>query len=461
MSLMKASSTNSLRQFSVVKPFTDNGAALPPDQQPLPQPWLPIAAGVAILLMTMGGFGVWAITATFSSAVIAQGTTVFEGKRKSVQHLEGGIVGEILAREGDRVQVGDVLVRLDPVRAQSAYSIIERQLVAARALEARLVAEREDAVSIIFPADLEARRGETQIAELLGLQERQFEDRRKLLGNQVSILNLRIEQYRAESSGLDIQQKYKDVQIDLIERELIGLKKLNARGYVTITRILSLEREAARLRGERGTDISGIARIENAVGEARLQMIQIRQTFKESALAQLQEIQNQVADLATRLVASRDLLSRSDILAPASGIVQGSKVLTIGGVLMPGQELMQIVPSNDRMRIEIQVQPQDIEWVVPGLVSELRFTTLNQRTTPVVEGTITQVSADRFVDERANVAFYLAMVDVAPEQFARLETHRLQAGMPVDVLIKTAERTFLQYLLRPLTDTIARSFRQE
>ena len=178
-------------------------------------------------------------------------------------------------------------------------------------------------------------------------------------------------------------------------------------------------------------------------------------------LAHLREIQNQVAVLPARLVASQDLLSRSDILAPVSGMVQGSKVLTVGGVLMPGQELMQIVPSSDRMQIEVHVQPQDIEWVVPGLVSELRFTTLNNRTTPVVEGTVAQVSADRFVDEKANVAFYLATVDVAPDQFARLAEHRLQAGMPVDVLMKTGERTFLQYLLRPLTDTIARSFRQE
>ena len=461
MSLIEASPINYPRRLRLAEDHTGSGATLRPDRLPLPQPWLPILAGIAVLLIAGGGFGVWAITATFSSAVVAQGTIVFEGKRKSVQHLEGGIVGEILAREGDRVQAGDVLVRLDPVRAQAAYSIIEGQLIAARALEARLVAEREDAAWIAFAPELVQRREETQTAELLELQERQFRDRRELIDNQVSILNLRIAQYHAESSGLEIQKKYKDVQIGLIDRELVGLKQLNAKGYVAITRILALERDAARLRGERGADLSGIARIENAVGEARLQIIQIRQKFDEDVLAQLREIQNQVADLSARLVASQDLLSRSDILAPVSGMVQGSKVLTVGGVLMPGQELMQIVPSSDRMQIEVHVQPQDIEWVVPGLVSELRFTTLNNRTTPVVEGTVAQVSADRFVDEKANVAFYLATVDVAPDQFARLAEHRLQAGMPVDVLMKTGERTFLQYLLRPLTDTIARSFRQE
>ena len=420
----------------------------------------PIVAGFATLLVALIGFGIWSATAPLSSAVVAQGTIVFEGKRKSVQHLEGGIVGEIRAKDGDHVRAGDVLVRLDPTRAQANFSIIENQLGAARALEGRLVAERDDAAEIVFAPELSQRRGEPQIAQLLALQERQFRDRRQSIVNQVSILNSRVEQYRAESRGLDTQQRNKDEQIRLIGRELVGLRELHEKGWVPITRILALEREAARLRGDRGADVAGMARIENSIGEARLQIIQTRQKFGEDVLVQLRETQNQVAELSSRLIAAQDSLQRIDILAPETGIVQGSKVLTVGGVMMAGQELMQIVPFNDRIQIEAHIQPQDIESVVPGQISELRFTALNQRTTPVIDGTVTLVSADRFVDERANVAYYLATVDVPPDQLAKLEGHRLQAGMPVDVLIRTGERTFFQYLLKPLSDTIARSFRE-
>jgi HlyD family type I secretion membrane fusion protein len=436
--------------------------ALRPDRRPVlqHQPWRPIMAGMVILVVAVIGFGIWASTAPLDGAIVAQGTIIFEGKRKSVQHLEGGIVGEILAKDGDRVQAGDVLVRLDATRAQASSSIIENQLNAANALEARLVAERDGAAGIDFAPELSRRRGEAQVSQLLILQERQFLDRRRSIENQVSILNSRIEQFRAESRGLDIQQKNKDLQIKLIDGELVGLKELNAKGWVPITRILSLEREAARLRGDRGADIAGMARIENSIGEARLQIIQTRQKFGEDVLGQLRETQNQVAELSSRLVAAQDSLRRIDILAPETGMVQGSKVLTIGGVMMPGQELMQIVPFNDRLQIEARISPQDIESVVPGQISELRFTALNQRTTPVTDGTVVLVSADRLVDEKANAAYYLATVDVPAEQMAKLKGHRIQAGMPVDVLIKTGERTFLQYLLKPLSDTIARSFRE-
>lgn len=461
MTLLKPASGRDLA--AVDRPATDgNVVLLRAGRHPAPsrQTWRPIVAGMAVLLIAVVGFGIWAATAPLSGAIVAPGTIIFEGKRKSVQHLEGGIVAEILAKDGDRVQVGAVLVRLDPTRAQANFLIVETQFNAARALEARLVAERDEAGGVSFAVELERRRGEPQIAQLLALQERQFRDRRQSIGNQVSILNSRVEQYRAESRGLDTQQRNKDEQIKLIAGELVGLKELHAKGWVPVTRILSLEREAARLRGDRGADVAGMARIENAIGEARLQIIQTQQKFREDALAQLRETQNQAAELSSRLVAAQDTLQRSNVLAPETGVVQGSKVLTLGGVVMPGQELMQIVPFNDRLQIEAHIQPQDIESVVPGQISELRFTALNQRTTPVIDGTVTLVSADRFVDERANVAYYLATVDVPADQMAKLTGHRIQAGMPVDVLIKTGDRTFLQYLLKPLTDTIARSFRE-
>lgn len=425
-----------------------------------PQLWRPILAGMAILAMVVGGFGLWAATAPIDGAIVAPGTVIFEGKRKSVQHLEGGIVGEILAKDGDRVRAGDVLVRLDPTRAQANSAIIENQLNAARALEARLIAERDEAAGIDFAADLIQRRNDPQVQQFLTLQERQFRDRRQSIQNQVAILNARVEQHRAESRGLDTQQRNKDAQIRLIDRELVGLKELHEKGWVPITRILALERETARLRGERGADVAGMARIENSIGEARLQIIQARQKFAEEVLAQLRETQNQIAELTSRLVAAQDSLRRIDIVAPETGMVQASKVLTVGGVMMAGQELMQIVPFNDRLQIEARIQPQDIESVVQGQVSELRFTALNQRTTPVIDGTVTLVSADRLVDDKSNAPYYQATIDVPSDQMAKLTGHRIQAGMPVDVLIKTGERTFLQYLLKPLSDTVARSFRE-
>ncbi|MBM3561121.1 MAG: HlyD family type I secretion periplasmic adaptor subunit, partial [Alphaproteobacteria bacterium] len=424
------------------------------------EPWRPILAGLAIIGLALGGFGVWAATAPIGGAVIAQGAIIFEGKRKSVQHLEGGIVGEILARDGDAVRQGDVLLRLDPVRSQANFAIIEGQLVAAKALEARLIAERDDKPAVQFAADLQARRAEPQVAEVLQLQERQLRERRQSIQNQISILQRKIDGHSAEKRGYEIQKVNKEKQVGFIKRELVGLKELHEKGYAPITRILALEREAARLAGEVGQDMSNTARMDNAISEARLQIDQIKQKFGEDVLAQLRETQNQIADLSSRLVAAEDVLRRVNIVAPESGMVQGSKVLTVGGVVAAGQELMQIVPLNDRLQVEAHVQAQDIEAVVPGLVAELRFTALNQRTTPVIEGTVSRVSADRVVDEKANIPYYIATVDVTPEELGKLAEHRVQAGMPVDVMIRTGERTFLSYMLKPLSDSLARSFRE-
>lgn len=419
----------------------------------------PIAAGLTVIALAFGGLGTWAALAPIDSAVVAPGVLVVESNRKTVQHLEGGIVKEILVRDGDSVTAGQVLVRLDDTQAVANLAMVRDRLIADRATEARLVAERDGADRLSFPPDL-ANAADVRVHDILAGQLSQFEERRRSQDGQVAILEQRIAQLTTQADGFRRQQDSKLRQIELYNNELTGLYELHRKGYYPRTRILAMERDLARLEGEVGSVAADIARAEEGIGEARIQIMQLRQKFREDVVAQLRDIQTEINELTERVVAAEDVVRRLTVVAPVAGAVQGLKVFTAGGVIPPGADLMEIVPE-DRLVIETHVAPADVETVSYGLDAEVRFPALNKRTTPIIAGHVLTVSADRFTDQRTNLAYYTARVEVPPDQQALLSEHRLQPGMPAEVIVKTGERTLLEYLVKPLTDGFARTFKEQ
>ncbi len=421
----------------------------------------PIAAGLAIVAAAFGGFGLWALLAPLDSAVVAPGVVAVESSRKAVQHREGGIVAEILVREGQEVAAGAVLVRLDATEARARVAALRARLDAALTQQARLAAERDDAKSIVFAEELHTRAAtDARLASLMTGEERQFAERRQSLAGQVRILEQRIAQLREEIAGLASLVLANERQTALMEDELVGLRELYEKGYYPRTRILAMERELARLAGERGSNIAAIARAENAIGESRMQILQLRQGRQEDVVAQLREVAAQINENEEHFLVAADMLRRTEIVAPQAGRVQGVKVHTVGGVVAPQAELMQIVPLDDRLVVEARVNPADIDNVGVGQEAQVRLTAFSVRTTPVIEGRVATLSADRMIDERTSQPYYLARIEVPEEELRKLSDRPLQAGMPADVIIATGSRTLFQYLVKPLSDGIATGLRE-
>lgn len=418
----------------------------------------PMRLGLIVIFLCFAIFGTWAALAPLDAAVVAHGSLVVESKRKSVQHLEGGIVKEILVRDGQTVTEGQSVIKLDPTRAQASLSVVQGQLDAALALEARLIAERDKLKAVTFPAELMDRSNDPQVRQLMEVQRRQFTERKLSLDNQVAINDQRIEQLRAQIRGYQVLQQSKQEQIELYEGQLVGLRDLEKKGFFPRSRLLEMERDLARIKGDRGNDVQSIARSEMAIGETRLQTAQLRQKMTEEVLQLLRETQNQIADTRQRVIAAADVLNRLDVIAPQTGVVQNLKIATVGGVIQPGQQLMEIVPVDDRLLVEAQVSPNDIEAVYLDQPAELRFNTLNARNTPVIDAKVIGLTPDRLLDERTGQPYFQIKLEVLPGQESKYGELKMQAGLPVDVLIKVAPRSALEYMVRPLLDHIARAF---
>jgi len=438
------------------------GPATPPSEpEPPTNPRPIILMGLLVVLVMFGGLGTWAATAPLDSAVIAPGTVIVESNRKTIQHLEGGIVDEILVDEGDVVQPGDILVRLDATRAGAEAAVTRKNLDEALALEARLTAENQRAERVTFPEVLTSRADDPDVAAAMAGQREQFLERKRSLDGQIAILNQRIQQFSQEIEGLRAQHDSKLRQHEIFKEELVGLRELYEKGYYPRTRILAMEREVADLEGTIGSTLAEIARAEKGIGEAELQIIQTRQKFREEVVAQLREVRNEIGQLREKLVVTQDTLDRIDIRAPLAGTVQNMQVHTQGGVIRAGDPIMEIVPLDDRLVIEGQVSPVDIDAVHPGLEAEVRLSALKLRSTPIILGEVTTVSRDRIVDERRETAYFRIEVVVPDEELAKLGEQSLSAGMPADIVVKIGERTMLDYIVKPITDYFAKAFTEQ
>ncbi|MDG5496492.1 HlyD family type I secretion periplasmic adaptor subunit [Niveispirillum sp. BGYR6] len=419
-----------------------------------------VRLGMAIILVAFGGLLAWSAFAPLAKGVVASGTLVVDSNRKSIQHLEGGIVSEILVRDGDAVKAGQVLMRLDEVSSQAQRDVLFGQFLAAKAKEARLIAERGRSEKIEWPAELTPGAGDNaRKGSIRGNEQQLFESRRLTLAGQLSIYEQRVKQLEEQIKGYEAQVTANTDQIRLIDDELEGLQQLFDKGYASKTRLLQLQRNRAELDGARGNYEGEIARARMQIGEARLQILQVRKAFDEDVADKLREAQQQIFDLEDRLTNANDILERREVKAPSDGVIVGLRVHTLGGVVRGGETIMDLVPSKEKLVVEAMVSPNDIDNMAVGLEAEVRFSALSSRQIPILTGTVMQVDADVTTDQRGN-RYYLARVIVPEDQLSKLGGQKIVPGMPTEVLVKAGERTLLEYLTKPLTDSFFRAFKE-
>jgi HlyD family secretion protein len=420
--------------------------------------------GLAIVVLLVGGFGGWAATSQLSGAVLARGTIVVESNVKKVQHPTGGIVGEILVSEGSPVEIGQVLLRLDDTQTRATLGVLRSQLDEFTARQARLLAERDGADAVDFPDKLRLSQSDESIIAAIAGEAKLFESRGNARIGQRSQLRERIAQANEEIGGLFAQQEAKDREIGFVSEELLGLADLYEKNLVSVTRLSELERERARLQGERGQYVAAIARARGRISEIELQIIQLDQDFRTEVLVDLREVQGKVAELAERLAAAQDQLDRVEIRAPQAGIVYQLAVHTVGGVVGAGETVMQIVPRADALVVEAKVAPQDIDQVAVGSKGIVRIMAGNQRTMPDLSGVLTRISADLTRDAPSALdggqAYYLVRVSLPEQEVLRLGDLQLVPGMPAEIFFQTSARTPLAYLLKPLSEQMSRTFRE-
>lgn len=419
-----------------------------------------VTTGLAAIAICFGGLAAWSVLAPLSSAAIAPGALVVEGNRKTVQHLEGGIVKEILVRDGDRVEAGQPLMLLDTTQTIASLKLLHGRFAQSRALEARLEAERDGRERLEFPDDLETlAREDADVALALAGQRRIFEARRASLQGQLSILQNRIAQSKIQIAGLSQQEQSKAQQAQLFARELDGIRQLFERGVASGKQVLALERDLARLNGERGETVAQISQVRQAIGESNLQIHQIQKSFDESVAAELKDAQAQVFEALEKLNVVRDTQARQTLKAPAAGKIVDLAVHTVGGVVQPGAKILDIVPDEEALVVEARVSPADIDGLQEGLPADLRFVGLRGQSIPVVGGTVSRVSADRMVNPRTEQPYFVVRVSVSPEGRETLAGHRLVPGLPVEAIINKGERTLLSYFLQPFTDVMSKALR--
>lgn len=418
------------------------------------------AVGLAAIVLVVG-LGGWAATTEFSGAVIAGGQLVVDSNVKKVQHPTGGVVGELRVKEGARVKAGDILLRLDDTQTKANLAIVVKALDEFAARQAREEAERDGRDTIDFPPDLLARMDNPDVAKAVNGERRQFEIRRAARDGQRKQLNERIAQLREEITGYEAQIVSKVNQIEWITKELKGVTELWQKNLVPYTRVTTLEREKARIDGERGQLIAAIAQSKGKITETELQILQVDNDMRAEVTRDLADIRGKTAEYVERKVTAEDQLKRVDIKAPQDGLVLQLTVHTVGGVIQAGEQLMLIVPETDALDVEAKIQPQDIDQIRQGQPALLRFTAFNQRTTPELNGTVNRVSADVSEDQKSGAKYYTVRISVPDTEVSRLEGLKLVPGMPVETFIQTSPRTVLSYLVRPLNDQFARAFREK
>ena len=417
--------------------------------------------GLRVLIFGVGIVGAWATLVPLSGAVVVPGTLVVESDVKKIQHPAGGVVANIPVRDGMHVRTGDLLLHLDETQLRANAQVLSQQLDQIRARVARLIAERDGLDQPQMPHEMANRSGDGDVSRLWASEISLFNSRAATRRNAKELLQSHVGQLGEQISGLDAQVKSKAAQHDLISGELEGVDGLYQKGLVPLTRKTSLQREAARLDGERGQVVAAIAEAKSKISEAELQAVKIDHDFRTEVMKDLREAQDKEAELVEKTTAAQDLLRRVDLRAPTNGIVHQLSVHTIGGVITPGEVVMEIVPESDELQIEAKLPPQEVDHVHPGQRAYIRFSAFNQRTTPQLEGVVSYVSADLNHDRQKNpnaATYYTVRVTLPPSERRRLGGLELVSGMPVEVFLQTGSRTMMSYLLKPISDQLLRTF---
>lgn len=419
---------------------------------------LPRFIGFAAITLVFGFLLGWSALAPLDSAAYAPGFVAVESYRKTIQHLEGGIVKQIAIKDGQLVQKGDLLIVLDDTQLKAQLEILETQYIAALALSGRLAAERDNLTDIHFDQYLEQRIQDADVKELLRVQTQVFNTRKAAREGEIDVLKLRIEQLLEQVNGLKEQKKSDKKQIKLYKEEIVDFRILLKKGFTDKTRMREMERRVAELEGEMAQSSSNIIASKIKMGETKLEIIQIENRHQLEVAELFSQTVTQINDLQERRLAIQDKLARTKIVAQDSGMVLALSVHTIGGVIAPGKAILEIVPQGENLIVEARVSPVDIDKVHVGLISEIRFSAFKSATTPVIEGEVIAVSADILTDENTGVPYYLARISVTTEGYKNLGNLTLLPGMPADTLIKTGKRTLFEYLIQPVTNAFARSF---
>lgn len=415
--------------------------------------------GFIVVLIAFGFVGGWASVAGIDAAVVAPGTVTVDTYRKTVQHLEGGIVRHIHVRDGDQVRKGDLLIELDETQARASYLVNYRRYLGELARLARLEAELQGSEKIEFPdVLLSARLSEGRAARVMATEEREFTTRREALEGEISVLRQRVGQLEERITGLQAQRRARLSLIDSVREERDSVGKLVERDLMPGSELRPLGRSLAEAEGEAGELLASIAGTRIEIGETELRIIQLKRDLEREVAAAMRETVGNVDALEEEMQALEDTLSRKRVLAPVSGTVINRQVHGEWAVLSPGEPILDLVPEDEPLVVEARVRPQDIDSVTPGLLADVRFTAFSFRTTPVVEGEVVFVSADSLEDRQTGEPYFLTRIEVWEGEMAKLGDVVLRPGMPADVMIQTGERTPMQYLIKPLTDAIARSF---
>jgi HlyD family secretion protein len=424
-----------------------------------------LRTGLRILIVATVLGGGWMTFVPLAGAVVVPGNLVVQSNVKAIQHPTGGVVAEIKADNGKRVAAGDLLLRLDPTQAQASLQTVSKQLDEFRAKIARLTAERDGLEQPEFPAALTSKMNDDHVRSVLTSEMSLFKARLNARNSQKDLLQGRMSQLSDEITGLEAQSVSKTKQIELINGELTGVQDLYDKRLVPLTRLTTLQREAARIDGERGQLVSSIAETKSKIGEAQLQIVKVDQDFRTEVVKDLGEAQAKEGELVERGIAARDQLDRIEMRAPTSGIIHQLNVHTVGGVIRAGDTVMEIVPDSDNLEVEAHVQPKDIDHVRKGQEAFVRFSAFNQRTTPQVSGQVIFVSADTTQDRNApasaNSTFYTVRINLSEEERRRLGDVQLIPGMQAEVFMQTGKRTMLSYLFKPITDQLGRAFTEE
>jgi protease secretion system membrane fusion protein len=414
-----------------------------------------------IVLAGFCGFILWASFAPLDKGVPVSGTVTVASNLKAVQHLTGGIVDSILVKEGDHVEIGQVLVRMNDIQIKALAEITRIQLYTARTVEARLLAERDGKNQITFPAELLSLQNDLRIANSIIIQNQLFSSRSLALQHEIAALDESTTGLKVQLRGLEASRTSKNQQLKFLEEQLISLRDLAEDGFVPRNRVLDLERTYTQLMGEISSDTGNIGRTQGQIAELEQRRIHRQQEYQKEVRQQLSDIQREADSLDNRLSGQDFELANILVKAPVDGIVVGLNVFTEGGVIGPGFKLMDIVPKDDLLIITGQVPVHLIDKVHIDLPVDLIFSALNQKKTPNIPGIVTQVSADRLTDERTGLPYYNIKAKVTAEGMKQLSDQQIRAGMPVDIFIKTGERSLMSYLFKPILDRVHSSMSEE
>jgi len=418
-------------------------------------------AGAAIMAAFFLGLGGWAAFAPLNSAAVAPAVVKVEGNRKSVQHLEGGIVKELRVSEGDKVATEQTLILLDDTQARAAVDVYSKQYDELTAQEARLIAERDGAAAVQFPQALIARRAEPDVAAIIAGQTNLFKSRRTTLTGTVDVLRKKISQTQEQIVGLEGQAAAYKRQLQSTHNENNGLRDLFKKGYVPRQRMLELERSEAALEGQIAEVSSNILRARQSIEEVNVQIVQAQSDRLAQVANDLRDVQVKLLEIGPKVSSAKETLRRTEIRSPYAGVVVGLTAFSVGGVISPGEKIMDVVPEKGGLIVEATVAPEDVKDLHVGMRAEVHLTAYKQRTVPIIHGKVLQVSADRLTDTKTGAGYYLAQIKVDEQELAELKDVRLAPGMPALVMIPTGERSALDYLLRPLTDSLRKSFREQ